>query len=143
MPSRRLLMIACLIAMVLSACSLKPQYTTLEAQLEDSRTQKSQAKNRLEFLENELTESERKLQVTAAELKDSREAGNNCAKALKDFQAQNTYLKNINLQLSENIKILKLELNKKKSVTKTTPGLNRSLYFFRCYTARRRFCSVS
>ena len=116
MPSRLSLMISCSIVMVLSACFLKPQYTTLEAQLEDTRTQKSQAKNRLEFLENELTASEKRLRLTAAELKDSREAENKCAKDLKDFQAQNIYLKNINLQLSENIKVLKLELNKKKSV---------------------------
>ena len=90
MPSRLLLMISCLIAMILSACFLKPQYTTLDAQLEDSRTQKSQAKNRLDFLEAELAESERKLQLTAAELKESREAGNKCAKDLKDSQAQTT-----------------------------------------------------
>ena len=109
MPSRRLLMISSLIAMVFSACFLKPQYTSLEAQLENSRIQKSQA-------ERKLQQAERKLQLTAAELKDSSETGIKCAKDLKDFQAQNTYLKNINLQLSENIRVLKLELNKKKSV---------------------------
>ncbi len=73
MPSRILLMISCSIAMVLSACLLKPQYTTLEAQLEDSRTQKSQAKSRLAFLEDELSQTERKLQLATAELKDSKE----------------------------------------------------------------------
>jgi chemotaxis protein MotB len=52
----------------------------------------------------------------AAELKDSEEARNKTAKDLKDLQAQYTYLRNINLQLSENIKVLRLELNKKKSV---------------------------
>ncbi len=102
--------------MALSACFLKPQYTTLDAQLEDSRIQKSQAKNRLEYLESELSQAERRNQLMAAELKDSEEARNKNAKDLKDLQAQYAYLKNINLQLSENIKILKLELNKKKSV---------------------------
>ncbi len=116
MHSRILLIISCSIVMVLSACFLKPQYTTLEAQLEDSRIQKSQAKNRLEYLESELPQAERRLQLMAAELKASEQARNKCAKDLKDFQAQYTYLKNINLQLSENNKILSLELNKKKSV---------------------------
>ena len=116
MHSRILLIISCSIVMVLSACFLKSQYTTLEAQLEDSRIQKSQAKNRLEYLESELPQAERRLQLMAAELKASEQARNKCAKDLKDFQVQYAYLKNINLQLSENIKIMSLELNKKKSV---------------------------
>ena len=116
MPSKILLMISCSVAMALSACLLKPQYTTLEAQLEDSRTQKTQAKNRLASLENELSQTERKLQLATAELKGSKEANNKYTKDLKDLQSQNVYLKNINRQLSENVKILKLELNKKKSV---------------------------
>jgi len=116
MHSKILLVISCSIVMVLSACLLKPQYTTLDAQLEDTRIQKFQAKKRLEYLESELSQAERRLQLTAAELKDAEEARNKCAKDLKDLQAQYTYLKNINLQLSENIKILNLELNKKQSV---------------------------
>jgi len=116
MYSRILLVISCSIVMVLSACFLKPQYSTLEAQLEDSRIQKSQAKNRLEYLESELSQAERKLQLMAAELKDSQKERNKFAKDVQDLEAQYTYLKNINLQLLENIKILKLELNKKKSV---------------------------
>ena len=116
MRSRILLMISCSIVTVLSACFLKPQYTTLEAQLEDSRIQKYQAEKRLEYLEGELSQAERKLQLMAAELKDSEEARNKYAKDLEDLQAQYTYLKNINQQLSENIKVLRLELNKKKSV---------------------------
>jgi len=116
MRSRILLMISCSIVTVLSACFLKPQYTTLEAQLEDSRIQKYQAEKRLEYLEGELSRTERKLQLMSAELKDSEEARDKYAKDLKDLQAQYMYLKNINLQLSENIKVLRLELKKKKSV---------------------------
>jgi chemotaxis protein MotB len=116
MPSRILLIIACSIVTVLSACLLKPQYTTLDAQLKDSRSQKSQAKNRLEYLEGELARAEKRIQLMTTERKDLEEARNKCTKDLKDLQAQYTYLKNINLQLTENIKILRLELNKKKSV---------------------------
>ncbi len=116
MHTRIFLIISCSVVMVLSACFLKPQYSTLDAQLEDSRAQKSRAKDRLEYLEGELSQAERKLQLMTAELKDSAEASNKCGQDLNDLQAQHTYLKNINLQLAENIKILRLELNKKKSV---------------------------
>jgi len=103
MHSRILLMISCSIMMVvLSACLPKSQYTKLEAQLEDSRAQNSQVENRI--------------QLMAGELKDLKEARNKCAQDIKDLEAQYTVLKNINLQLAENIKILKWELNKKKSV---------------------------
>ena len=116
MPSRILLIIACAIATILSACLLKPQYATLDAQLEDSRSQKIQTKNRLEYLESELARTERRLQLLTAERKNLQEERNKYAQDKKDLQAQYTYLKNINLQLTENIKILRLELSKKKSV---------------------------
>ena len=90
------------IVMALSACLPKSQYMKLEAQLEDSRTQNSQTENRLQRMTAQLTDSE--------------EARTKCAQDVKDLQAQITYLKNINLQLSENNKILRLEVNKKKSV---------------------------
>ena len=102
MPSRILLIISCSIVVVLSACFLKPQGPTLEAQLEDSRIQTTQAEGRL--------------QEMAAKLEDSQEARNKCNQDLKDLQVQQTYLEKINLQLSKNLKILKLELKKKKSV---------------------------
>ena len=116
MHSRIMLVISCSIVMVLSACFLKPQYKTLEAQLEESRIQQSQANQRLENLESELSQAERRFQLMATELKNSEEARKKCTKDLKDLQTQHTYLKNINLQLSENIKIIRFELNKKKSV---------------------------
>ena len=116
MHSRIMLVITCSIVMVLSACFLKPQYKTLEAQLEESRIQQSQTNQRLENLESELSRAERRIQLMATELKNSEEARKKCTKDLKDLQTQHTYLKNINLQLSKNNKILRLELNKKKSV---------------------------
>jgi chemotaxis protein MotB len=102
MRNRIVLMISCSIVMALSACLLKSQQPELEAQLENSRIQMSQ--------------TERKLEGMTTELKDSEEARNKCAKDLEDLRTQNAYLKNINLQLSENIKILRWELNRKKSV---------------------------
>jgi len=102
MPNRILVCISSSIVVVRSAGFLKPQGPTLKAQLEDSRMQTSQA--------------ERRLQQMAAKLEDAQEARNKCNQDLKDLQVQHTYLKKINLQLSENLKILRLELKKKKSV---------------------------
>jgi chemotaxis protein MotB len=102
MPNRILLIISFSMVAVLSGCFLKPQGPTLEDQLEESRIQTSQA--------------ERELQLMGAELKDSQEAKNKCAKDLKDLQTQYSYLKKINLQLSEKLKILRLDLKKKTSV---------------------------
>jgi chemotaxis protein MotB len=109
-------MISCALALLSSACFLKPQFSTLEAQLEDSRNRKDQVKSRLAFLEKKLAESEKELDLATAELHETRVATDKCDKDLNDTQAQNRYLKKINLQLSENIKVLNLELNKKKSV---------------------------
>ena len=102
MRSRIVSLFSCSIVLVLAACSLSPQYTKLEVQLEESQIKNSQ--------------TERRLQLTAAELKDSEAARKKCVQDLEDLRIQHTYLKNINQQLSENVKILDLQLNKKKSV---------------------------
>jgi chemotaxis protein MotB len=97
-----LLIIPCAMVVVLSACFPKPQGPTLKAQLEDSQFKISQV--------------ERKLQQTVAELKSTEEARFQCAQDLEDLEVQHAYLKNINQKLSENLKVLRLELKKKKSV---------------------------
>ncbi|MGD8291407.1 MAG: hypothetical protein PVF37_06865, partial [Desulfobacterales bacterium] len=74
MPSRLILMISCALALLSSACFLKPQFSTLEAQLEDSRNRKDQVKSRLAFLEKKLAESEKELDLATAELHDTRVA---------------------------------------------------------------------
>jgi chemotaxis protein MotB len=102
--------------MLLSACALVPQYSTMKAELEESRIQKSRDEERLETLQNELTQAEKKLEQTAAVLKDCEDARAKHASDLKELQLQYTYLKNINMQLTENNKNLKLELKQKKSV---------------------------
>ena len=102
MHSRILLTIPYAMVVVLSACFLKPQGPTLKAQLEESQIKMSQVEN--------------SLQRTAAELEESEKTRIQCTNDLKDLQIQHAYLKNINQNLSENLKILRLELKKKTSV---------------------------
>lgn len=116
MHNRILAVISCSIVMLLSACTLIPPYSTMKAELEESRNQKSRDEERLEESEKELNQAKAKLQRLTMALKDSEDARIKQADDLKDLQIQYSYLKNINLQLAENIKNLKLELNQKKSV---------------------------
>ena len=116
MLNRILVVISCSLVMLLSACALVPQYSTMKAELEESRIQRSRDEERLKNLQNELTQAEKKLEQTAAALKDCEDSGAKHASDLKELQIQYNYLKNINMQLTENNKNLKLELKQKKSV---------------------------
>jgi len=105
-----------LIVMVLSACIPVSHYTALETKLEDSRIQRARAEKQLENQAIELMQAQERLRWIEVELRHSETAGNKSYKELKDLKTQYTYLKNINLQLSKNIKTLEQQLNKKKSV---------------------------
>ena len=101
---------------VLSACIPMSQYTALETELEYSQVQKTQAEKKLKNLEIELEQAMERLQQMEIELNNSDESVNRYSAELADLKTQNTYLKNINLQFSKNIKAIEQELNKKKSV---------------------------
>lgn len=116
MHTRILLITSCSILIMLSACTLVPPYSTMKAELEESRIQKSRDEERLKNLENELNQAKKSLQRMTMALQDCEDAKTKNAGDLKDLQIQYNYLKNINLQLTENIKSLKLELNRRKSV---------------------------
>ena len=116
MFNRILVVISCSLVMLLSACALVPQYSTMKAELEESRIQRSRDEERPKNLQNELAQIEKKQEQTAAALKDCQDAEAKHASDLKELQIQYTYLKNINMQLTENNKNLKLELKQKKSV---------------------------
>ncbi len=116
MRLRIYLMASCSLVMLLCACYLKPQYPTLEAQLEDERSQNLREDQKMEYLQNQLTQTEEALQRMAAKLKTTREAGADFEEKFKELQIQYDYLKDINLQQAENIKTLRLELHKRKSV---------------------------
>jgi len=54
--------------------------------------------------------------LAVSELRNSETAKNQCAKALMEAQVQSAYLKKINQQISDNNRVLKQDLYKKKSV---------------------------
>ena len=116
MRSRVTIIFSCLTLVVLSACIPMSQYTALETELEYSQVQKTQAEKKLKNLEIELEQAMERLQQMEIELNNSDESVNRYSAELADLKTQNIYLKNINLQLSKNIKALEQELNKKKSV---------------------------
>ncbi len=109
MPTRKLLIATGMIFFLLSACVPMPQYKKVENELEESRSGKDK-------LETRLKQAEDKIYWMELELRNSEANKNQFLKNSTDLRAQNNYLKKINQQLLENIKRLKLELNKKKSV---------------------------
>jgi len=113
MNGRILSLIACLSVMMLSGCIPLSQYTALESEMEDQRTQ---AKKKIEILEDELRQSGEMLQKAEAQGRDCCKLNANCYKDLNELQAQHDILKNINLQLSTNTKKLQQDLQQKKSV---------------------------
>ena len=79
-----------------------PQYMSVGKDLEKARSEREQAEDKNRQLEIALREAEA--------------SQNQFAKDLMEAQAENTYLKKINQQISGNNRVLRQELNKKKSV---------------------------
>jgi chemotaxis protein MotB len=96
------------VALLLAACvsdpQLQDQNALLNTELKHARVELYEARVKIESLDAQL------VQLAQAQ-KDSDEK-------LADLKAKNTYLKNINLQLSKNVERLNNDLKKKKSVIK-------------------------
>lgn len=100
---------AFVVLMMLCACVPKPQYNQLASELEASRSNQ-------QTLAARLAQAEAQNRQKDTELTQCRISQAEFQKIAKDVTAQNVYLNKINLQLLENIKRLKQELDKKKSV---------------------------
>jgi chemotaxis protein MotB len=98
MPDRKLIFIAGIAFFLLFACVPLPQYTKIENDLNESQSGEDELKARLKQAEDKISRMDLELR--------------NCEKV----EAENTYLRNINQQLLQNTRLLKKELNKKKSV---------------------------
>ena len=72
----------------------------------------------LKLVRLELYEAQERIKSLDAELIKLQQTNTGCNEKLTDLQSKNTYLKNINLQLSQNIERLNNDLKKKKSVIK-------------------------
>jgi chemotaxis protein MotB len=105
-----------LIMVLLSACMPMPLYTEVKTELEEIRIQRDEAQKELENLKAQHKQTEEQLQWIELELSNSEATRSQLSRDLKKLQSQNAYLKNIYQQQQKNIKILKLELEKRRSV---------------------------
>jgi hypothetical protein len=102
--------------MWLCACMPMPLHNEVQSDLEETRIQRDLAQKELESLKAKHEQTEVQLQWIELELSKSEAAISQLSKDLKQLQSQNAYLKNINQQQQKNIKALKLELEKRRSV---------------------------
>ena len=116
MRIRSLSIILCSFVMLLSACMPLPLYSEVQTELEETRIQRDEAQRELEILQAKQKQTEEKLQWMELELRNSETVRNQLSRDLNKLQTQTAYLKNINQQQQENIKVLKLELAKRRSV---------------------------
>jgi chemotaxis protein MotB len=108
MGDRRLIAVFSLVMLLLTACASDPQLQDQNAVLNTE----------LKHARVELYEVQEKIKSLDAQLVQLAQAQEDSNEKLADLKAKNTYLKNINLQLSQNIERLNNDLKKKKSVIK-------------------------
>ena len=102
--------------MLLAACMPLPLYNEAKTDLEQTSNQRDALLRELASLKAEHEQTVAQLQWIKQELSNSEAARSQLSADLKKLQAQNAYLKNINKQQQNNIKTLKQELDKRKSV---------------------------
>jgi chemotaxis protein MotB len=94
--------------LLLAACVSDPQLQDQNAMLNTE----------LKHVRVQLYEAEEKIKSLDAQLVQLEQTQKGCNEELANLKAKNTYLKNINLQLSQNVEQLNNNLKKKKSVIK-------------------------
>ena len=108
MGNKRFPGILILIPLLLAACVSDPQLQDQNALLNKE----------LKHVRFELYQAEEKIKSLDAQLVQLEDTQKSRYEELEDMKAKNTYLKNINLQLSHNVERLNNDLKKKKSVIK-------------------------
>ena len=108
MGNKRLLSVLSLAILLLTACVSDPQLQDQNALLNTE----------LKHARVELYEAQEKIKSLDAQLVQLEKTQKGCNAELADLKAKNTYLKNINLRLSQNVERLNNDLKKKKSVIK-------------------------
>jgi chemotaxis protein MotB len=107
------LVAAAMTALMLAGCVPMPQYRTLQTELEATRAERDRTVSDLEV---KLKQAEEKNNWLGIELRNSEASKSQFSKDLMEAEVQNTYLKKINQQISDNNRMLKQELYQKKSV---------------------------
>jgi chemotaxis protein MotB len=108
MGDRRFITVFSLVILLVAACVSDPQLQDQNALLNTE----------LKHARVELYEAQEKIKSLDAQLVQLAQARKDCGEKLADLNKKNTYLKNINLQLSQNVERLNKDLKKKKSVIK-------------------------
>ena len=108
MGDRRFITFFGFVMLLLAACVSDPQLQDQNALLNTE----------LKHVRVELYEAQEKIKSLDAQLGQLAQIQKGCNEKLADLKAKNTYLKNINLRLSQNVERLNNDLKKKKSVIK-------------------------
>ena len=97
------------ILFLLSGCGVLNQHTTVKSDLEQSQARQKA----LETALKNAGEQVKKLEIKLAAVEGMKKQ---CLHDLANLQTQKSYLKHINLQLSQNLKSLETDLDKKESI---------------------------
>ena len=108
MSPRRFTKAVCFVTLLLASCVSDPQ----------TQDQNALLNKELNHTRVELQEAQKKIKSLDAQFTQLAQAQKDCTESLADLKAKNTYLKNINLQLSQKVERLNTDLKKKKSVIK-------------------------
>jgi chemotaxis protein MotB len=93
-----------------------PLYTEVQTELEETRIQRDQTRKELEVLKVRHEQTRVELQWMELAHGNSETARSQLSKDVKQLQTQNAYLKKINQEQQKNIRALKIELEKRRSV---------------------------
>jgi len=109
MQFRSLWLVLAVVAILHTGCTSMPFFAGGKSELE-------KAQEELDVLRARQKQTEKKLQRMELELSNTDSAKRRYSAELKKYKAQTAYLRNINRQQQENIKTLRLELNKRRSI---------------------------
>jgi len=113
MTAMKLSIVVGIFAFWFAGCVPLPQYQTLKKETDATLAERART---VSDLEQKLKQAENTIYWQGIELRKSETAQNECARELMEAQVQSAYLKKINQQISDNNRVLKQDLNKKKSV---------------------------
>ena len=116
MHIKSLLTLLCIPVTLLCACMPMPLYTEVQTELEETRIQRDQARKELEVLKVRHEQTRVELQWMELAHSNAEAARSQLSKDVKQLQTQNAYLKKINQEQQKNIRALKIELEKRRSV---------------------------
>jgi chemotaxis protein MotB len=101
---------------MLLGCVPVSQHLALDESLKESQKKVHRYETEIQTLQTEITHCHQAFESFNARFNDEQQVVEKCLKDRKRLEAQNNYLKNINLQLTDSVKALSADLEKKRSV---------------------------